>query len=159
MQGRAIAHRSPANAQWGRLSTRKLEDELSAKKRLRSESASKKIDDGGEAENELCDNEALKLQRFRFNDRRSLPPAREDNTPSVQLWWNRENYRRKGGGADGGSRKNGNKRSSANSVKRMYFDLSQLSAPWSPPGGHRGSSFRSKQTIFESSTMCASTRC
>ena len=43
-----IAHRSPANAQWGRLSTRKLEDELSAKKRLRSESASKKIDDGGE---------------------------------------------------------------------------------------------------------------
>ena len=54
-------------------------------------------------------------------------------------------------------RTGGNKRGSANSVKRMYFDLSQLSAPWSPPGGHEVA--RSDQaTILESSTVCVSTR-
>ena len=140
-----IARRSSANAEWGKLSSRNLNDEVDVQEKAAQCSTPKK---------EGNDDTDLELQRFRFNDIRALPPAHEQNTPSVRLWWDRGNGTDSGGG-DGGRK---NKRNTANSVKRMYFDLSQLSAPWNPPGGHRGSSHRSKQTTFQSSTVCASTR-
>jgi hypothetical protein len=161
-----IARRSPASVEWGRRSSRQLEGALAAQEKAAQGRASKKkrnddndgVKDGGET---------LELQRFRFNDSRALPPACEGDTPSVQLWWNRGGQNNNtgaksggdgGSGGGGGGGGGGGKRGAANSVKRMYFDLSQLSAPWNPPGGQRGISYQPKQNMFESSTVCASTR-
>ena len=150
-----ISHRSPSNISWGRVSTKNLQKRMSTRAKSKEFSSTNVENDQDDVHE---DDVTVQKQRFLFNDVWALPIAKGSDSPTVQLWWNRNKAKGKDAAESDSLGSGANKRGSANSVKRMYFDLSQLSAPWSPPGGHRGSSFRPKQTIFESSTACASTR-